>query len=76
MSQAQFVVRDAPALGPEGKRYALECPHGSTSAVLLPGRSALSNPVVLDLLVARHDRAYECRCSRALGPRMTHPARA
>ncbi len=65
----EIEIRDAPALGPGAKRFRFECPHGSTSAAVVPGRQARAELVAVVVLMARHDRENGCRCSRELRPR-------
>ena len=76
MARASLVIGDAPAVEPGAKRYRLACPHGSTWAVVLPGRSALGEVVALQMLTMRHDRQNGCRCSHELRPQFAGAARA
>lgn len=69
MDQADFLVRDDPRIGPGAKRILLECAHGRTSAVVLPGRKPLADLVVLDLLKIRHDRRQGCDCTAVIRPK-------
>ena len=69
MGQADFLVRDDPRIGPGAKRILLECAHGRTSAVVLPGRKPLADLVVLDLLRIRHDRQQGCDCTSVIRPK-------
>ena len=59
-------VSDVPALGPGFRKMGFSCPHGASSALLLPGRTSVSDLVVLDILLARHYRTQGCACA----PRM------
>jgi len=68
VDQAEFVVRDHPVLGPGVRQVKLECSHGRTFAVLLPGSKPISDQVVLDLLGVRHQRGNACHCTTALRP--------
>jgi len=76
MSQTEFLVRQAPALGPGSRRLRFACPHGFSSALLLPGSEPVSDLKVLDLLLARHHGAQHCRCVPDLPSVATQPARA
>ena len=76
MVQASLVIRDAPAVQPGAKRYRIDCAHGSTWAVILPGRSSLGEVVGLQMLTMRHDRQNGCRCSHELRPQYAGTARA
>ena len=68
MDRAEFVVRGLPALGPGAKRIQLECSHGRTFGLLVPGRKPITDQVVLDLLRVRHDRDNKCHCTTVLRP--------
>lgn len=65
---------------PPGARRAkpivMGCAHGATSALLLAGDKGVSDLTLLDILLARHYAAHECRC--APDPRLVpvSPARA
>ncbi|OGN86614.1 MAG: hypothetical protein A2X23_04520 [Chloroflexi bacterium GWC2_73_18] len=76
MAGTNLVVREAPAVGPGSRRYRLDCAHGSTSAVVLPGGSPLGEQIALQMLLLRHDRDNGCRCSRELRPEYAGVARA
>lgn len=69
MDTALYTIRDAPGLGPGGKRVLVECPHGFTSGVVLPGQKDLPGLVFLDLVSVRHERENRCGCSRNLRPK-------
>ncbi len=62
MSDMEFRVREEPALGPSVRHYRVACAHGVSSAVLLPGRNALADLAVLDLLLAGHHTKQRCLC--------------
>jgi hypothetical protein len=68
MDQVEFLVRDAPAIGPGVMRIQLECSHGRTFGLLLAGSKPIADPVVLDLLRVRHDRQNGCHCTTVLRP--------
>jgi hypothetical protein len=66
MSAMEFKAHDEPALGPSARRYSVACAHGASSAVLLPGRKPLADLVVLDLMLAGHQRRQRCQCVPAM----------
>ena len=68
MSGAELSIGEAPAMGPGAKHYRLECAHGRTSVVLLPGSSALGDLIALQMLVVRHGGENGCRCGSLLRP--------
>lgn len=68
MDQAEYLIRDYPALGPGVKRVKLECSHGRTFGLLIPGTKPISVQVVLDLLGVRHDGQNQCHCTTVLRP--------
>ena len=75
MSAMEFMARDEPALGPKVRRYRIACAHGTSSAVLLPGRKPLADLTVLDLMLAGHHRTQRCQCVPAM-PMVATEARA
>lgn len=66
MDQVLLTVRDVPKLSPAARRYRVDCAHGSTWAIVLPGRSSAADSVALVMLSARHAREAGCRCADAL----------
>ncbi len=75
MSSMEFKVRDEPALGQSVRRYRIACSHGTSSAVLLPGRKPFADLAVLDLMLAGHHSRQRCQCVPAM-PAVTTEARA
>lgn len=69
MSEMAFKVQDEPGLGPRPRRYLVTCDHGTSSAVLLPGRQPLADRAVFQLLVAGHHSQQRCECVPGL-PRL------
>lgn len=63
MGLASLVVGEVPAIAPGVRRYRLDCAHGSTSALLLPGRSPVGDLVALEMLALRHRRSTGCGCA-------------
>jgi hypothetical protein len=68
MDQAEYLVRDHPDLGPGVKRVKLECSHGRTFGLLIPGTKPISVQVALDLLAVRHDGQHQCHCTTGFRP--------
>lgn len=62
MNQTELTVRDAPGLCPGARVYRLTCPHGISSAALVPGAKPLADVVVLDVVLPGHHRRYRCSC--------------
>jgi len=75
MASMEFKVRDEPALGPTVRGYRISCAHGTSSAVLLPGRKPLADLIVLDLMLAGHHSRQRCQCVPAI-PALPTEARA
>ncbi len=76
MQLASLVVGDVPAFASGARRYRLDCAHGSTSVVLLPGRSPIGDVVAVEMLVLRHSRSTGCQCARAMPEPDVSPALA
>jgi hypothetical protein len=74
-SRIEFMARDEPTVGPNVRRYLITCAHGSSSALLLPGRKPLADLAVLDLMLAGHHRRQRCQCVPTV-PALTTDARA
>lgn len=45
------------------KSTAMGCAHGASSALVLGGTTSVSDLTLLDILLARHHAANECRCT-------------
>lgn len=73
MEPAQLTVRDVPTLEAATRRYRLDCSHGSTWALVLPGRSSAADSVALVMLSARHAREVGCRCAETLPTPIADP---
>lgn len=74
MGSASLVVGDVPAIAPDARGYRLDCAHGSTSVVMLPGRSPIGEVVALDMLAVRHRRTIGCACADEMPERVVNPA--
>ncbi len=74
MAGMEFVASEVPQLGPHVRRYSIACPHGASSAVLLPGRKPLADLIVLDLMLVGHHRRQRCQCAPSM-PLFTAEAR-
>ena len=68
------VTDRAVAFGARGRAF--ECPHGATSAILLPGAKAVSDLTLLDLLLTRHHGQHGCRCTPDPRTTLAAPGRA
>ncbi len=68
MNEGDSSVRDETAIEPDVRRFVVECAHGHTAGVVLPGRKPIADIVVLDLLRVRHNRIQGCRCATVLRP--------
>lgn len=69
MESTRLIVGDVPEVASGARRYRLDCAHGSTSVLLLPGRSPVGEAVAVDMLVLRHGRSTSCECADAMaGP--------
>jgi len=67
MTKPTLEIRDGFILGMAAKRFELDCVHGQTSTVFLPGRGPHGYAVLLELLIARHERQHGCRCPTGIG---------
>lgn len=76
MSNTQLIVRSDPEDTPGLRRLAFECPHGATSALLLPGARSVTDLTLLDILLARHQGARGCSCAPDPHHAQVAPARA
>jgi hypothetical protein len=65
VQQALLTVSDVPTFD-AARRYRLDCEHGSSWALVLPGRSGAGDSVALVVLGARHGRENGCRCAEAM----------
>jgi hypothetical protein len=74
VDQAVLTVGGVPALAADARRYRLECAHGATWAVVLPGRSSAGDSVAVAILITRHAREVGCRCAERLSDLMADPA--
>jgi hypothetical protein len=79
VESASLVVGDVPAVASGARRYRLDCAHGSTSVLLLPGRSPIGDVVAVEMLVLRHCRTTGCQCASTMpepvfGPALTQVA--
>ena len=74
MGSTSLVVGNVPAIAPDASGYRLDCAHGSTSVLLLPGRSSIGDVVALDLLALRHRRDTGCACANTMPEPVASPA--
>lgn len=65
MTETRLLIRDDPDHGPGSRRLGFSCPHGASSALLLPGRDAVADGIVVDVLLARHSGVNHCSCAPA-----------
>jgi len=81
MSEPHVLVGSHPkptdrAVASGARRMAFECPHGASSAVLLPGAKPTGDLTLLDVLLTRHHGQHQCRCTPDPRSALTAPARA
>lgn len=72
----ELAARDAPAMWPGARAYQVTCPHGVTSAAVIPGATPLGDLAVFDLVLPGHHRRLGCRCLPTLPLYLPTPARA
>lgn len=70
----EVVARDVLGVAPGTRAYSVRCPHGATSAALLPGATPLDDAIVVDLVLPGHRRRLGCTCRPA--PRTCTPVSA
>jgi len=63
---ATLTIGRAEGVAPDARRYVVDCPHGTTEALVLPGRDTPPAAVVVRYLLESHDQAEGCRCTRRL----------
>ena len=63
MTQTRFLIRDDPDHGSGSRHLGFSCPHGASSALLLPGSKPVADEALVDILLARHARANHCSCA-------------
>jgi len=68
MTKATLEIHDGSIFGLAAKRFELDCGHGQTSTVLLPGRGPHGYAAALEMLIVRHERQHGCACPRSVGP--------
>jgi len=76
MASATFSIVAAERLPTPAQQLRLECVHGRTSLVLLPGRGPHGAAVAVELLIADHVRRHRCACPDTVRPLIAPPARA
>ena len=71
MTVATLDVRSRPNLAAGARVFVIDCPHGTTRAVLLPGGGgyAPTEAEVVLALIASHEAAEGCGCCRRLRER-------
>jgi hypothetical protein len=72
----EFAVREAPTLSSGARVYRVACPHGITSATVVPGRTPLADLAVYDLVLPGHHSRHGCSCVPGLPIRLPIAARA
>ena len=64
---ATLDIRPAPEAGPDASRYEVDCRHGTTLLVLMPGRDNPLTPAQLVLMaVVKHELEERCGCVEPL----------
>jgi hypothetical protein len=63
---ATLTITPRPDLGERVKEYVIDCPHGTTTGLAVDGRIKMSDDGIVRALLARHDTAERCRCTREL----------
>ena len=76
MSRVELSVTDATRLWPGTRLYRVACPHGVSSAAVLPGATPVADEVVLDLILPGHQRRHGCACEPAAQPMVAADAGA
>lgn len=66
MDRIELSITDATRLWPGTRLYRIACPHGVSSAAVLPGPKPLADTVMLDLIVPGHRRRHGCACEPIL----------
>lgn len=61
----EVVASDVLGVAPGARAYTVRCPHGTTSAALLPRATPLDDGVVVDLVLPGHRRRLGCACRPA-----------
>jgi hypothetical protein len=64
--RATLSIARAPGVDPDARRYVVDCPHGTTEGVVLPGRKVVPAASIVRALLASHDREEGCTCTRRL----------
>lgn len=76
MASATFSIANVERLPAPAQQLRLECAHGRTALVLLPGRGPHGAAVAMELLIADHVRRHHCACPDAVRPPIHPTARA
>jgi hypothetical protein len=63
---ATLKITARPDLAAGARAFTVDCPHGTTRALLLPGATVLLDDQIVRGLLARHDTEEHCRCTRRL----------
>jgi hypothetical protein len=74
--RARYTVESAGELGPELRIAVLDCPHGTTTAVVAGTSQCVSEHSVFAALAARHEAEERCGCARSVPPPTAEGARA
>lgn len=70
---AKLTIEPRPDLGANVKSFVVDCPHGTTSAVLFPGQAVVGDAMVVTSILDRHHAVEGCRCTRLLRRRYGLP---
>jgi hypothetical protein len=63
---ATLTIAPRPDLGAGARSFEIDCKHGTTRALLLPGELVLLDDQLVRGLLARHDAEEGCGCTRRL----------
>jgi hypothetical protein len=66
VAPSTFIVRNERDDEANAQRATVSCVHGSTSARVMPGRTALPEHVLRDVLAAAHASNHKCGCAEQL----------
>jgi hypothetical protein len=63
---ATLSIGRAPEVAVDARVYVVDCPHGTTEGLVLPGRAGLPAALIVRSLLRSHDAHEGCRCTRRL----------
>jgi hypothetical protein len=61
---AALTITPRPGVGAGVKEYVIDCPHGTTTGLAVDGRIKMSDDGIVLVMLARHDAAERCGCTR------------